>query len=299
MPIPLLFVVTMSACLAVGVGKKEVSKNYSDTQGGFFCFNALYGLVCAFTLWTLAGFSVQASCFTLLLGAVFGVVTLCSTLFNLRALTLGSWAYTTVIGSVSTLIPTLSGAIFWDERIGGFQIVGIVLMAVSIALSVKRDENDKKGGWQWLLFAVLSGVCTGLIGVLQKVHQTSAHKGEVIAFLLVAFAILCCSSLLATLFWKWQNKGEKVFSLVENGRNWKLKFSVLAVLAGVCVALNNVINLHLSGVVDSAVFFPIVNGGNLLLTILLATVLYKEKMTKIQYVGLLCGILAVICLCMK
>ena len=36
---------------------------------------------------------------------------------------------------------------------------------------------------------------------------------------------------------------------------------------GVCIAFNNVINLFLVGVMPSAVFFPVVNVGGLLLSI--------------------------------
>ena len=146
LPIPLLFVLTMSAALMVGTGKKEYSKNYSNTQSGFFCFNAMYGLVCGLTLWVLSGFSIQASLFTFLLGILFGLLTMAATMFNLRALTLGPWAYTTVICSLSTIIPTLSGAFFWNENIGMFQFIGIALMLASIILSIKR-ENDDKQDW--------------------------------------------------------------------------------------------------------------------------------------------------------
>ncbi len=302
LPIPVLFATTMIACLLVNVGKKEYSKNYSNTQVGFFCFNAVYGLVCAICIWALSGFFVQASGYTIILGIVFGLVTMGAMMFCLYALTLGSWAYTTVICSLSTIIPMLSGVMFWNERIARVQIIGMILMLASIVLSVKQDKReseDKKGGWKWLIFAFVSSVCTGLIGVLQKVHQTSAYKNEAASFLLISFAILCCGSFTTILLFKIKNKKQKLFSFVGNTKAWKLKFLILTILTGICVALNNIINLHLSGVVDSAIFFPIVNGGNLTLTTLLATVLYKEKMTKLQYVGLFCGIIAVIFLCIK
>ena len=299
LPIPMLFVVTMSACLLVGVGKKEYSKNYSNTRIGFFCFNAMYGFICGLMLWALSGFSLQASTFTILLGVIFGLVTMGATLFNLRALTLGSWAYTTVISSLSTIIPALSGMIFWNEKIGVFQCIGIILMVISIIFSVKRDKDEKKGGWKWLFFAIVSSVCTGLIGVLQKVHQNSGYGKEVSSFLFCSFAVLFLTSLLLTILFAQKEKTSEFFPLAKNKKGWKGKILLLTVVIGVCVALNNVINLYLSGIVESAVFFPIVNGGNLVLTVILATALYKERMTKMQYVGLLSGIFAVILLCIK
>ena len=53
----------------------------------------------------------------------------------------------------------------------------------------------------------------------------------------------------------------------------------------------------LSGEMDSAVFFPLVNGSNLILTTLVSVLLFKEKFKKLQWVGLIAGIVAVIMLC--
>ena len=69
------------------------------------------------------------------------------------------------------------------------------------------------------------------------------------------------------------------------------------VLCGVFSAINNKFNLYLSGVIDSAVFFPIVNGGGLILTTISAFILFKERCTKKQWGGLFFGILSVVFLC--
>ena len=66
---------------------------------------------------------------------------------------------------------------------------------------------------------------------------------------------------------------------------------------GICVAINNKFNLYLSGVMDSAVFFPIVNGGGLVLTTLAAVLLFREKLSKKQWVGIVLGITSVVFLC--
>ena len=67
--------------------------------------------------------------------------------------------------------------------------------------------------------------------------------------------------------------------------------------SGVCVAVNNKLNLYLSGVMDSAVFFPIVNGGGLVLTTLAAVLLFKEKLSTKQWIGVVIGIASVVFLC--
>ena len=72
---------------------------------------------------------------------------------------------------------------------------------------------------------------------------------------------------------------------------------VLFAAGGVGVALNNQINLYLSGVIPSAVFFPIVNGGGLILITLASLVFFKERLTGRQWIGLGLGIAATLLLC--
>ncbi len=72
---------------------------------------------------------------------------------------------------------------------------------------------------------------------------------------------------------------------------------LLLMVNGVCVAVNHKLNLYLSGIIDSAVFFPVVNGGGLILTTLSAVFLFREKLSRRQWVGLVLGMLATFCLC--
>ena len=71
----------------------------------------------------------------------------------------------------------------------------------------------------------------------------------------------------------------------------------IMIACGACGAVNNKFNLYLSGVMDSAVFFPIVNGGGLVLTTLAAVLLFREKLSKKQWIGVLVGIASVVFLC--
>ena len=77
----------------------------------------------------------------------------------------------------------------------------------------------------------------------------------------------------------------------------RMLFVVVMVLSGICIAVNHKLNLYLSGAMDSAVFFPIVNGGGLVLTTLSAVLFFKERLSKKQWLGIFCGIASVVFLC--
>lgn len=133
---------------------------------------------------------------------------------------------------------------------------------------------------------------------MQKVHQSSEYSGEINAFLFVAFvssAIIC-----ATVGVVSRIKERPLCFEDGDGATDKKTFAVLIacmLLSGLCIAVNNKLNLYLSGVMASAVFFPIVNGGGLVLTTLAAVILFKEKLTKKQIFGIIVGIGSVIFLC--
>ena len=289
-----LIVISLIAALGGNLLKKYYTNNASGGLTAVFLYNAIVGVVSAVILLAWGGIA-QVSLFTLLLGLVFGLVTTVQTVTMLKALQIGPMSYTTLITSFSTLIPTLSGALFFDEKIEIAHIIGIVLMLISFFCAVEKGTDEKKVSVRWLVFCLIAFLCTGGIGVMQKIHQSSVYKDELNAFLVFAFAVSFLFSSVMTVVC---GKREKTALLptTEQGKiNWLLLGGL--VLAGCTVAVNNKLNLYLSGVMDSAVFFPIVNGGGLVLTTLGAVLIFKEKLSIKQWCGVIIGILSVILLC--
>ena len=71
----------------------------------------------------------------------------------------------------------------------------------------------------------------------------------------------------------------------------------MALVSGISIALNNVINLYLSGVMPSIVFFPTVNGANLLLMLLALVVFFHERLDRLQWLGIAVGSAGIALLC--
>ena len=213
----------------------------------------------------------------------------------IKALRSGPMSFTMVICSCSTIFTALSGFFFFSEQIGVFQLIGILFMVGSFIFATEKKDGEKGGGFKWLLFCALAFCCSAAIGFMQKTHQASvAHKEEINTFLILSFIVSFIFSLVLALV---TMKKEKQ-PLFEK-KNGKIYWFVLIIMiaSGICVAANHKLNLGLSGQIDSAIFFPIVNGGNLVLTMLSALIFFKEKLTKKQWVGLVFGIASVIFLC--
>ena len=288
-------IISMSACLVAYLAKKVFINRSSGGMTPVYVFNAVGCIVSALVLFAWGGVK-GASLFTILLGALFGITVSLQGAFMTQALQIGPMSYTIVISTCSTVFTALSGFFFFDERIGAFQIVGIVLMLSSFVFANEKKEDEKKGNLKWFIYSILAFIGSGAIGFMQKIHQTSQYKGELNEFLVIAFAISFVFSTVMALIYAKRDK-QPLLEKTESGKvNWTI--IAIMILSGACVAANHKLNLALSGVIDSAIFFPLVNGGNLVLTTLSALLIFKERLTKKQWIGVLLGALSVLFLCL-
>ena len=297
MNITFTLIVSLAAALGGNIAKKYYTDKDSTTLAGGFVFNAVSCLSAAVMLLCWGGFGTS-SVFTIVFGVFFGAVTALQGITNIAALQVGPMSYTSVIISFSTLISALSGAMFFNESLSWAHILGIALMLASFVLAAKSDGDEKKANSKWLFLCLIAFAATGAIGIMQKVHQSSEYRSELNAFLIIAFissAIFC--SIFASLL---KRRECRLADAKEKENKSKKPFWLLLgimLVSGACVAVNNKFNLYLSGVMDSAVFFPIVNGGGLVLATLAAVLLFKEKLSKKQWVGVVFGIASVVFLC--
>ncbi len=297
MSIPTKLILSLAAALGGGITKKYYTNQETTKLSGGFWFNAVSCLTAAVVLLCWGGFG-SASAFTVVLGVVFGAITALQGITNIAALQVGPMSYTSVIISFSTLISALSGVLFFDESLGWAQIVGIVLMLVSFILAAKSDSGEKKANVKWLFLCLIAFAATGGIGVMQKVHQSSVYRNELNAFLIIAFVSSAVFCAIFALLLK-RREGLSANEKEKRNKSRMLIWLLIGIMVtnGACVAVNNKFNLYLSGVMDSAIFFPIVNGGGLVLTTLAAVLLFKERLSVKQWIGVAFGIISVVFLC--
>ena len=288
---------SMLAALFASVIKKHSTAGFESKKIMRFFFNAVVTFTCALSLFiiSLTNRLPKISSFTLLLGILFGIITAIQFFFTLMSYENGPFSYTSVIVSLSTIIPALSGYLIWGESIATVQIIGMVLMLLCFFLSVDFSKSDKKASPLWFVYVFITFLATGFIGVMQKWHQSSEYKSELDGFLIIAFMTAFIFSIAGT-----------AFSLLYSKKEGKEKFTkrdiaplaiVFMVICGICAAANNKMNLYLSGVIDSAIFFPVVNGGGMILSTIASVIIFKEKLGIQKCLGIAVGVLAVVLIC--
>lgn len=279
--------------------KKNI-KNNSDLQ----LFNATSSVVSVIVLIfiSLAQHTLTVpSTYTVILSVGFGIVSAMFIILNMRALESGPLSYTNVIISCAMVIPSLAGLFMYKiiphwskETITFWQVIGIVLLILSFIFAVDKKQEKKAGtSIKWFLLSLGAFLFKGSTGIIQKIHQTSPEKDELGTFLILSFAITALFSFILMIYY---NKGQKLPITITKNPSLK-KFIAFSLLCGTGIAFGNHINMYLSGVMDSIIFFPVSNGGSLLLITLAGLIIYKEKLSKKQYVGLALGAVAILLLC--
>lgn len=300
----LLLSVSMLACLGGTVIRKFEETRLSDKERMYRVMSAAVSLSAGLTLLLVAlctGTGLHASAFTILVGILFGVITALQQIFNLRALRFGPMSYTSVIVSLSMILPALSGFLLWDETLRPLQLAGMALIIVCIVLSADRGGQTagaEKSFPKWIVSVGVTFLCTGAIGILQKWHQKTVGDGESAAFLIIAFAFSFLYSV-GGMFVLSAREKKLADVLPMLRRDLTPLLAALMLLSGFCAALNNKLNLYLSGVIDSAVFFPVVNGGGLILSLLAAVLLFRERLPRRKWIGIGIGFAAILCLCIQ
>lgn len=223
------------------------------------------------------------SLFTVGYALIYGSMLLCAQWFYTIALTNGKTALCATIYSFGFIIPTLSGTIFWSEKISVFGYIGILtVIPILIISSSKKGSDGQKATKKFILPVIIAMLCSGGLGIIQKIQQGSEYANQTSSFILVAFLLSLTASLLFSIFTK---NGEKQLSK---------RSCTSAMCVGIAFSICNLLNTTLAGRLDSALFFPVLNVGIIMLSVLMSVLIYKEKVDKKDIWVLILGAMAII-----
>lgn len=282
----LLLFISVAADVAKNSCWNHFSKEQMNTVRDNCLFNAVVGIG-AIVFFAVFGRQFAVSGYSMLLALIFALITAGAQYLTLLAMSCGPMSVTvlfTYLGGM--LIPTVFGIIFRNQTVSALQIIGLVLMIVTIFIGTEL-KTEGKLTVKWLVYAVGSMILWGLVGVCQQIQQESGYAEEQNGFLFWAFVMMTVLFCILGLFGKKTDEDNyKVMS----------KSSIIIAVTGLFNGAVNLINLYLSGHMPSIIFFPIVNGGVIILAALAALVFFKEKPTKRQLAGIIIGLTSVVML---
>lgn len=184
-----------------------------------------------------------------------------------------------IASKMALLIPILLSIIIYDEALSASLITGIIISIPALFLTAKKENNTIKNYlWPIVLF-LGSGLLDFCLKVGQKqiLDQWSEQELTSITFL---SSFIC--------------------GLLYGSISGKLKWSKKVILFGVLLGVPNFFSIFflfnaLSAFPnDAAIIFPLNNIGIILITSLFALLLFKEKISKTNFLGILLCIVAIV-----
>ena len=195
---------------------------------------------------------------------------------------------TSLSSKLSVVLPTLAGVVLFSEKLNFVATMGIVLALVALVLVVGgKNATNKDIKINWLL-PVLIFFGTGTGDILMKLTEqqnTSDDMSFMIAFIYfiaMLFGILIVAH-----------------DLIRGKSKWQWKNAIGGIGLGVINFFSTFCVYHAMRCFDNVVLFPIYNIGVVSLTALTGWLLFKEKLTWKNYLGLAIAIIAVILITLK
>ena len=192
-------------------------------------------------------------------------------------------AISSVANKMSFIIPVVAAVLLYNETLSGLRIVGVLgaLFAVGMVTFPKQGVDIER---KYLALPLIIFFGSGLLDTIfnyVKNNQLGANEVEVFcASLFFVSAVLGCAIVIGMRLFKGKTLATK------------------NIVAGVALGIPNYFSIHflllgLKGMPGSE-FFPINNTGIVLLSTLLAIVLFSEKLSKLNWVGIVLALFSII-----
>ena len=192
---------------------------------------------------------------------------------------------TSLSSKLSVVLPILAGVIMLGERLNFVATMGIVLALVALVLVVggRNPQKIRGNGWIVGLLPVFIFFGTGTGDILMKITEqqnTVGNLGFMIAF--IYFVALVFGIIIV------------VWDIARGKSKWQWKSAAGGIMLGVINYFSTYSVYYAMRSFDNVVLFPIYNIGVVSMTALVGWLLFKEKLTLKNYIGLVIAVIAVI-----
>lgn len=190
---------------------------------------------------------------------------------------------TSLSSKLSVVLPILAGVIMLGERLNFVATTGIVLALVALVLVLeKKKESGEKNNRSWLLpVCIFFGTGTG--DILMKITEQQ-NSGDDLGFMIAFIYFVALIFGIIIVIW----------DLVRGKSKWQWKSALGGIGLGVINFFSTSSVYHAMRSFDNVVLFPIYNIGVVSLTAVVGWLVFKEKLTLKNYIGLIIAVIAVI-----
>lgn len=273
------------ALLSISSTIQQISKkSYNKKGGGAFSFSAASAAVSLAVYFLASGGRLDFTREVLGYSIAFALTYSMSLIGSFLALCTGPLSITSLVFQYSLLIPTFYGLIVLDEPLKITLVVGLILLVLSLFLiNKKSSDSNITISLPWIIFSLIAFVANGSCATVQKVQQNDFDGRYKSEFMIIAILISVVIIFTAAIF----AEKKTVISSLKKG-------SGLFVICGLANGGTNLGTMFLAQRMSASVMFPIISACSIIANCAVSIIVYKERLSKVQLVGLILGILAII-----
>lgn len=199
-------------------------------------------------------------------------------------------AVASVANKLSLIIPVILSVYLYGESVEGWKLAGVILALAAVVLTCYQSKQQESGRdtsikkWEYLLPFVLfigSGLLDALINHVQQMYVTEENKN---AYLISGF--LSAATIGSVL-------------LLVQYITGKQKFGVKNLAAGILIGIPNYFSIWClvrflkQSPWQSSASIPVNNMGIVLFSSVVAWLVFKEKLSRINWVGIALSLIAI------
>ncbi len=193
-------------------------------------------------------------------------------------------AITAVSSKMSVVIPTAAGFLLFNDELSPLKIIGIILALVALYLALyKKQIANTKFDFRLILLPLFIFVGTGANDLLMKIADFYFVENDVLLLLSTIFsiALVIGTSVL-------------IYNYIKRTTILKLKNFLAGGLLGLINFGSTYYLFRSMEIFDNSLLFPIRNTGVVVLSAIIALLLFKEKIAKINWIGIALAVVAII-----
>lgn len=276
-----LFTASLSVCAAF------FDRSVTDGRDHTPLYNLIL-LSVAFVLWGIFyGFDFSFEPGVLLFSTGFGICYATGTVGIALSVRYGPVSLTSLMLQTSMACSTIWGFFFWDDTdVTVIAVIGLILVVISLVLCLSGKKDEKKFTAKWFLPGAMAFCGNAGCVIFQKSEQLryEGRHGSMLMFFSMILSLAVC----AVMFVRSEKRDEgKLFRRV-----W-----YLPVISSVANVLLNLFVIRLAQTTLSpTVIYPVIAAGGLAVATLASVLIFRERLSRVQWIGVAVGASAIVLL---
>lgn len=237
----------------------------------------------------ISGVGFRVTPLTFVIAGISGASLFFSGFCSIYAMKSGTVSLNSMFGTAGMIIPIFAGVFLFGASVAPMQFVGLALFFVSAYFLIGSSKMIYSHfSYKTLLLLIGTLVANGCSMLAQQLFTQYVPDGEVTVFSFLSFGII---SVLTGIFYSF---------LVASKKEEKdaLKLSKPLLLCGVALAVSVFVINQLATIstvlVPPVILFTFINGGGTIISTIVASLVYKEKLNVKTVLGVIIGIASLV-----